>query len=133
MTETVLYFDCFSGIAGDMTLGALIDLGIDVDELEAALRTLPLENWRLDVQRRVQNGLVGTDVHIWVNGDKEGPAVTDGPGAGRKGMAMNPSMRTISTPIMTRVSITTTRIVTTRRLSTSSKGGLCRRLSLKER
>ena len=41
--DRVLYFDCFSGIAGDMTLGALIDLGLDVEALRAALATLPLD------------------------------------------------------------------------------------------
>jgi len=85
MPKTVLYFDCFSGLAGDMTLGALIDLGIEVDELESALRTLPLDHWELDVKRRVQNGLMGTDVHVWVNGEKEEPAGTTDDGQGSAG------------------------------------------------
>ena len=35
---TVAYFDCFSGISGDMTLGALIDLGVDIDFLKKELK-----------------------------------------------------------------------------------------------
>ena len=50
--ERVLYFDCFSGVAGDMTLGALIDLGLDPDELVLALRSLELNaDWSLTVER----------------------------------------------------------------------------------
>jgi uncharacterized protein (TIGR00299 family) protein len=50
-----VYIDCFSGISGDMTLGALIDLGVPVDWLRAQLRALPLTGFELHsrpVQRR---------------------------------------------------------------------------------
>ena len=75
MSEKLLYLDCFSGIAGDMTLGALIDLGIDADALIEALRTLPLANWHLEhrVDRRM--GLRGVDVKITIGGRVEGPAL----------------------------------------------------------
>lgn len=62
----VLYFDCFSGVAGDMTLGALIDLGLDVERLTAALRTLDLGDWRLDVRRVRKSSLMGVKVDVWV-------------------------------------------------------------------
>ncbi len=75
MSERVLYFDCFSGIAGDMTLGALIDLGLDVNELKSALESLPIDGWTLDASVGRQMGLRGVDVQIRVNGEVEGPAV----------------------------------------------------------
>jgi len=39
---TILYFDCFAGIAGDMVLGAMVDAGLPLDKLEAALGSLSL-------------------------------------------------------------------------------------------
>ena len=38
----IAYFDCFSGISGDMTLGALVDAGCDLAEIESYLRRLPI-------------------------------------------------------------------------------------------
>ncbi|HEY3413688.1 MAG TPA: nickel pincer cofactor biosynthesis protein LarC [Armatimonadota bacterium] len=43
----VAYFDCFSGIAGDMTVAALLDAGLDWDALRAALAQLPLDGYEL--------------------------------------------------------------------------------------
>ena len=51
------YFDCFSGISGDMTLGALIDLGIPVDWLQNELSRLPLSGFQLAVTPVVRNGI----------------------------------------------------------------------------
>lgn len=48
MTD-ILYFDCFSGISGNMIIGALLDIGVSAEALEARLKTLPLENWSLSV------------------------------------------------------------------------------------
>jgi uncharacterized protein (TIGR00299 family) protein len=76
MTERILYFDCFSGIAGDMTLGALLDLGADEAGLRSALKTLPLTDWSLEVNVDRRGGLRGLDVQVWVSGEKEGPAAT---------------------------------------------------------
>ena len=48
--EMQLYIDCFSGVSGDMTLGALVDLGVPVDWLKAELRSLPLTGFDLQCQ-----------------------------------------------------------------------------------
>ncbi len=61
-----LYLDIFSGISGDMFLGAMIDLGVDAARLETELRKLPLtEHWHLHVQRADKSGINGVkfDVH----------------------------------------------------------------------
>ena len=73
-SERVLYFDCFSGVAGDMTLGALLDLGVDVDALRAALQTLPVGGWTLGVETTRKMGLRGLKVHIEIGGQEEGAA-----------------------------------------------------------
>jgi uncharacterized protein (TIGR00299 family) protein len=53
-----LYIDCsLSGISGDMTLGALIDLGADIKEIEEKLSTLPIEPFSLSVEGIVKKGI----------------------------------------------------------------------------
>jgi pyridinium-3,5-bisthiocarboxylic acid mononucleotide nickel chelatase len=62
-----LYFDCFSGIAGDMTLGALIDLGVPEAAVRAELEKLPVKNYRLTRERVRRGALVGTKIHVIVD------------------------------------------------------------------
>jgi len=52
-----LYFDCFSGISGDMTIGALLDLGLDFEYLKAELRKLPLEGYQVTASRVVRSNI----------------------------------------------------------------------------
>ena len=61
-----LYLDIFSGIAGDMFIGALIDLGVDTDKLERELEKLKLEGFHLHIARRQKSGIEGVkfDVHL---------------------------------------------------------------------
>lgn len=59
----VAHFDCFSGISGDMTLGALIDAGVPADALRAALDSLGLPI-TLEVERVKRNGIAGTKATI---------------------------------------------------------------------
>ncbi|MDQ6669381.1 MAG: nickel pincer cofactor biosynthesis protein LarC [Chloroflexota bacterium] len=59
-----VYFDCFSGAAGDMLLGALLDAGVSPDELRAGLRSLPVGGWRLDVEAVRQHALGGTRARV---------------------------------------------------------------------
>lgn len=61
----VLYCDCFSGISGDMLLGALIDAGVSEQELRQELAKLGLEEeYRLCVSRVVKKGISATDVQV---------------------------------------------------------------------
>ncbi|MGO9570851.1 MAG: nickel pincer cofactor biosynthesis protein LarC [Desulfomonilaceae bacterium] len=53
------YFDCFSGISGDMTLAALIDLGLDQDYLSDQLATLKLGGYSLNIRRSSRRGISG--------------------------------------------------------------------------
>ena len=43
----IAYFDCFSGVSGDMILGALLDAGLDIRELEAGLGKLKISGYKL--------------------------------------------------------------------------------------
>jgi uncharacterized protein (TIGR00299 family) protein len=55
-----LHFDCFAGISGDMTLGALVELGVDPDLLRGELAKLGLDGWSLDFRREERCGITGT-------------------------------------------------------------------------
>src|SRR5215213_4020011 len=55
-----IYFDCFSGISGDMALGALLDAGLSLDALRAELGKLAIDGWSIDAERGVRRYLAGT-------------------------------------------------------------------------
>jgi len=61
-----LYLDIFSGISGDMFIGALIDLGVDGRKLERELAKLKLDGYHLHVGRQERQGIAGVkfDVHL---------------------------------------------------------------------
>jgi hypothetical protein len=60
----ILYYDCFSGISGDMNLGAMIDLGIDPEFLRNELGKLNLKGWELEAVRDQRHGIGGTKVTV---------------------------------------------------------------------
>ena len=63
----VLYFDCFAGISGDMTIGALIDLGIDVDSLKQQLASLGLSGYQIKIDRVERSGIAATKFDVLVD------------------------------------------------------------------
>jgi pyridinium-3,5-bisthiocarboxylic acid mononucleotide nickel chelatase len=60
----VAYFDCFSGISGDMTLGALLDAGCDLLRLREELRGLQVPGWELSAEKVWKNGMAATYAHV---------------------------------------------------------------------
>src|SRR5215469_14453897 len=58
------YFDCFSGISGDMTLGALVDAGCQVEHLRSELRGLQVPGWELSAEKVWKNGMAATYVRV---------------------------------------------------------------------
>jgi hypothetical protein len=63
----IAYLDCFSGISGDMMIGALIDAGFPIEELKRALQSLPLEGYTLEATREDRNHLFGTRFKVNVS------------------------------------------------------------------
>ena len=74
--STVLYLEPVGGIAGDMFLAAMLDLGVDARALEAGLRTLGLDGWGFEVTRAVRQAISG--VHLNVEVSSEVPHVHRG-------------------------------------------------------
>lgn len=66
MQSTTLYLDIFSGISGDMFIGAMLDLGVDAHQLEHELEKLNLDGYHLHSGRRQKSGIEGVkfDVHL---------------------------------------------------------------------
>ena len=59
-----LYLDCRSGISGDMTVAALLDLGADQEVLMKALRSLPVQGFRVEISRVIKAGLDVCDFNV---------------------------------------------------------------------
>jgi uncharacterized protein (TIGR00299 family) protein len=72
----VLYYDCFSGISGDMNLGALVDLGVDPEYLKSELKKLKLENFKVEFKTDQRKGITGTKAHVLIM-EKKGKSKTD--------------------------------------------------------
>ena len=58
------YFDCPTGLAGDMVLAALIDCGAEQKKIEADLQSLPLPKWQMTVETVLKNGLRACSLHF---------------------------------------------------------------------
>ena len=58
------YLDCFSGISGDMTLGALIDAGLPIEGLRAGLQALDISGWELSSEKVWKSGMAATHAKV---------------------------------------------------------------------
>src|SRR5947209_12969856 len=68
-TRTLAWFHCFSGIAGDMALGSLVDAGADIDEVRSLLERLPVGGWALEAEAVLRAGVAATKVHVHTRED----------------------------------------------------------------
>jgi uncharacterized protein (TIGR00299 family) protein len=75
----IAYLECFSGISGDMFLGALVDAGVPPRVLEETVAALGV-GARLEISRVVRSGISATKVDVWVDGEKDMPREEFGPG-----------------------------------------------------
>ena len=64
----ILYFDCFAGIAGDMTVAACLDLGVPLEAVQDGIArlSLPASSYRLAAERVVRHGVTATRFHVRV-------------------------------------------------------------------
>jgi uncharacterized protein (TIGR00299 family) protein len=60
----IAYFDCFSGISGDMTVGALLDAGLKIETLEKELKKLGLSGYQLEVNKVAKKGISATKFKV---------------------------------------------------------------------
>src|SRR5438105_3068277 len=68
----IAYLDCFSGMSGDMFLGALVDAGVSPRLLEETVAALNVEA-RLEISRVIRSGISATKVDVYAHGEKELP------------------------------------------------------------
>ena len=69
----VAYFDCFSGVSGDMILGAILHAGVDVDAWQAELAKLNVPGYELKIEMAVKEGISGVDVDVILHDEDQGP------------------------------------------------------------
>ena len=66
-----LYLECYSGISGDMTVAALLDLGADQTVLDNALKSLPVSGFQTKVSRVVKSGIDACDFDVVLDKEHE--------------------------------------------------------------
>ena len=62
----IAYFDCYSGICGDMLLGALFDLGLDLNYFKKELKKMAIHGYEIEIRKNEIDGIYGKDVYITV-------------------------------------------------------------------
>jgi uncharacterized protein (TIGR00299 family) protein len=65
----IAYFDCFSGISGDMCLGALVDAGASLLEIEKILKGIPIKGYALAAKKVRRSGIAATKVDVVLKGN----------------------------------------------------------------
>lgn len=73
----IAYFDCFAGASGDMILGALVDAGVDIHELQEGLDGLHLSDYELQVGRVQKGAITATDLQVVARREAPERKITD--------------------------------------------------------
>ena len=92
------YFDCFSGISGDMTLGALLDAGCDLARLRSDLQSLQVPGWEISAEKVVKNGTSATYAKVKAQDQKTHRGLTEILGILKKSK-LDPQVRDRATAI----------------------------------
>ena len=67
-----LYLECYSGISGDMTVAALLDLGADQKVLEDVLESIPVQGFEIKVSRVTKSGIDACDFDVILDAEIDG-------------------------------------------------------------
>lgn len=67
--ERILYFDCFAGISGDMSIAALVDLGLDPSAVLDEIKKLGVKGYDIEIKKIERFSISGTDVKVTLNGE----------------------------------------------------------------
>ncbi|MSO30877.1 MAG: nickel pincer cofactor biosynthesis protein LarC [Acidobacteria bacterium] len=74
----ILYFDCFSGISGDMALGAMLDAGLPLDDLKGALGSLAVSGFDVSAARVLRAGVSSTKFTVHEHAEHQAPGTQHG-------------------------------------------------------
>jgi pyridinium-3,5-bisthiocarboxylic acid mononucleotide nickel chelatase len=87
------FLDAFSGLSGDMIVGAMLDAGADFGELQAALASLPLDGYRLAARRKLVSGISALKFDVEVSAAQPERHLSDIREIVRRGSALTVSMK----------------------------------------
>jgi uncharacterized protein (TIGR00299 family) protein len=73
----IAYLDCFSGISGDMFIGALLDAGLSFQNLDEKIRGLPFDSFHMEVKREARSQIFGTRFMVKTEGQEQTPRNLD--------------------------------------------------------
>jgi uncharacterized protein (TIGR00299 family) protein len=100
---TLAYFDCFSGVSGDMTLGALVDAGLPIDVLRSEMAKLSIPGYTLTSEQVKRSGLAATKVHVVLDRTEQPARRLDDIRTIIDGSALAPEIKRKSLAVFTRL------------------------------
>lgn len=74
----IAYLDVFAGISGDMTLGALVDAGVELGAIRAELEKVPMHGWHIEAEECSKSGITGTQVEVGLDDGGHGHSHSHG-------------------------------------------------------
>ena len=69
----IAYLDCFSGISGDMFIGALLDAGLSFEDLDQKIQALPFDSFYLEMKQEARSQIFGTRFVVKTGGQEQAP------------------------------------------------------------
>jgi uncharacterized protein (TIGR00299 family) protein len=100
---TTAYFDCFSGISGDKTLGALVDAGVGIDALRSELAKLGLPGYEITAEKVKRSGIAATKVNVIIDNKNQKSRHLSDILSIINGSSLSPSIKEKSIRIFTRL------------------------------